>query len=303
MEIKQYSKQTAYNLTRAVGRHVLYIVIHYTSSMASALNNIKYFSGQNCGASADFFIDDNDIWQFNPDLKNYYSWHCGDGHGAYGITNSNSIGVEVVSDGRDFSAAEIKKLAWLVRKLMNDYGVPKERVVRHYDASRKQCPAPYINLDKWNALRDKLFAEAEPPQKPGEPKNNNGIWYRVHVQDYGWLDPVRDGQTAGTTGKSKQVEALKITPPAGVVLDVNVHIQGIGWKYYPGIEAGKNDPTIGSVGLGKRIEAVEVIASTGENVHVQAHLSGTGWTGAVTGGATGSTGLSKAIEALRIWIE
>ncbi len=36
------------------------------------------------------------------------------------------------------------------------------------------------------------------------------IKYRVHVQDYGWMDWVTNGQVAGTTGQSKRVEAIQI---------------------------------------------------------------------------------------------
>ena len=36
------------------------------------------------------------------------------------------------------------------------------------------------------------------------------IKYRVHVQDYGWMDWVTNGEVAGTTGQSKRVEAIQI---------------------------------------------------------------------------------------------
>ena len=47
-------------------------------------------------------------------------------------------------------------------------------------------------------------------QIPGNTKNSNQLWYRAHCQNLGWLDPVRDGQTAGTTGFSTRLEALLI---------------------------------------------------------------------------------------------
>ena len=47
-------------------------------------------------------------------------------------------------------------------------------------------------------------------QIPGNAKNNNQLWYRAHCQNLGWLDPVHDGQTAGTTGFSTRLEALLI---------------------------------------------------------------------------------------------
>ena len=37
-----------------------------------------------------------------------------------------------------------------------------------------------------------------------------GIKYPPHVQTYGWLDWVKDGELAGTTGESKRLEAIEI---------------------------------------------------------------------------------------------
>ena len=36
------------------------------------------------------------------------------------------------------------------------------------------------------------------------------VYYRVHVQTYGWLDWACNGETAGTTGLSKRLEAIEI---------------------------------------------------------------------------------------------
>ena len=41
-------------------------------------------------------------------------------------------------------------------------------------------------------------------------KKNLGLTYTPHVQTYGWLDWVKDGELAGTTGESKRLEALEI---------------------------------------------------------------------------------------------
>ena len=149
---KQYA-QTRYNLTYSPNRTVKHIVVHYTATSASAQNNCQYFGGGNRGASADFFINkDGSIYQFNADPDNYFSWHCGDGHGAYGITNAQSVGIEMVSSGEDFTSQQISSLTSLVAVLMAKYSVPAQNVVRHYDASRKLCPAPYIDESKWKNL-------------------------------------------------------------------------------------------------------------------------------------------------------
>ena len=169
--------QTQYNLTRCANRQkynlIKYIVVHYTGSDAPARNNCIYFSGGDRGASADYFIERNgDIYKFNKNLKLYYSWHCGDGYGRYGITNPNSIGIEVVSGGNEFTAAQKRALRKLVRALMEDFNVPASHVVRHYDASRKICPAPYAGTKskdaKWKELHE--FITSAPQVATDKPK-------------------------------------------------------------------------------------------------------------------------------------
>lgn len=158
--------QNRWNVTYKKGRSIKYTVVHYTGTDASALNNVKYFSGGNRNASADFFIDkDGSIYQFNSDIANYYTWHSGDGKGKYGITNANSIGIEVVSSGGEFTEAQKKALRELNLWLMDKYGIKAENVVRHYDASRKACPAPYCGSTekdaKWRELRAFITTEKE----------------------------------------------------------------------------------------------------------------------------------------------
>ena len=150
--IKKYHGK--YNRTRKSGSYK-YIVVHYTSTNASALNNCKYFSGGNRNASAHYFIDSSSIYEYL-DPHDYYAWSVGDGHGRYGITNANSINIEVCRDNRAFTDGEISRLAFLVQKLMKEFNIPASRVVRHYDASRKQCPAYYVNSSRWNALKKKI---------------------------------------------------------------------------------------------------------------------------------------------------
>lgn len=50
---------------------------------------------------------------------------------------------------------------------------------------------------------------------------NYDVYYRVHCQDYGWLDWAKNGEYAGTEGQSKRLEAIEIklvklgeTPPS-----------------------------------------------------------------------------------------
>lgn len=138
---------------------VKYIVVHYTgdgtSKAGSAKNNCIFFGrGGSNDSSAHYFIDDGGIWEY-ADPKKYYTWHCGDGHGKYGITNANSIGIEVCQNhDLPFTETEKRYLTELVLQLMTKFGVTAEHVVRHYDASRKMCPLYYAKRQaEWDKLR------------------------------------------------------------------------------------------------------------------------------------------------------
>lgn len=145
-----------YNSTNSVR----YIVIHDVGAYGTAKNNVDYFYGGNRGASAHYFVDDNSIWQ---SVEDYHgAWHVGDNNGygkfAFGITNSNSIGIEMCLPSHDVTELTENNTIELVRYLMNKYNVPAERVVRHYDASRKNCPATFSanNWARWNKFKTKL---------------------------------------------------------------------------------------------------------------------------------------------------
>ena len=129
-----------------------YLCIHYTaggsSKPGSALAVKKVFEKRS--ASADFATDDRDMVQFNPDIAHYYCWAVGDGNGKFGITNSNSISIEMCStlksnyhghypmhEGWSISEATFHNTVKLAKILMKKYSIPLDRVVRHYDASRK----------------------------------------------------------------------------------------------------------------------------------------------------------------------
>lgn len=160
--MKINKKQIAYNRTRRSQKPV-YIVIHDTGNTgkgANADSHYSYFNGGDRNSSADFFVDDKQILQVN-DYNAYYTWHCGDGKGKYGITNANSVGIEICinSDG-NYDAAFQNAVA-LTKQLMQELHIPADRVIRHYDASRKNCPATMSknNWALWNTFKTQLKME------------------------------------------------------------------------------------------------------------------------------------------------
>lgn len=137
------------HMTRGRSRAVDRIVVHFTATLASARNNATYFArNEGQGASAHYFVDDITPEIYQSVAEGDTAWHAGDWQ-----MNCRAIGIEVVSAGEDFSATEVEKLGWLVRKLMARYGIGASGVIRHYDVTGKLCPAPYVAASKWAALK------------------------------------------------------------------------------------------------------------------------------------------------------
>ncbi len=153
-------KQIAYNRKARTGT-ILYIVIHDTgnkSNGADADAHFNYFNGGNRNSSADFFVDDTKVLQVNDYMK-YYTWQVGDGKGKYGITNQNSVGIEIcVNADGDYDKA-FSNTVELTKYLMKELNIPAERVVRHYDASRKNCPVSMADDEwaKWKEFKEKIM--------------------------------------------------------------------------------------------------------------------------------------------------
>ncbi len=153
-------KQIAYNRIKRTEK-ICYIVIHDTQNASKGADSnahFNYFNSGNRNSSADFFIDDKKILQVN-DYTKYCTWQVGDGKGKYGITNQNSIGIEICinADG-DYDKAFLNAIE-LTKYLMKELNIPAERVVRHFDASRKNCPASMSenNWEKWEKFKELIM--------------------------------------------------------------------------------------------------------------------------------------------------
>lgn len=129
------------------------------------------------------------------------------------------------------------------------------------------------------------------------------IPYRVHAMNVGWMDVKFDGETAGTTGESRRVEAIKIDPRnSNLKIQAKAHIQNKGWVDYGEI---KHDTVIGTTGQCLRLEAL-CLNCTNATMKYRVHIQDTGWSAwtEADGIATlGSVGMCKAIEAIQIVIE
>ena len=185
------NKLSTVHTTAKANRSIEYIVIHYTagvtSKAGSAVNTADFFRTTSTEVSSDFTVDDTAVVQYNPDIRNRYTWHCGGskyntkGGSLYGkCTNSNSIGIEICcmnSTGKmqnandksySFTDAAVDNAAELVKQLMAEYNIPAENVIRHYDVTGKPCPGIIgWNADSgseaaWSAFKGSITASAAP---------------------------------------------------------------------------------------------------------------------------------------------
>ena len=130
------------------------------------------------------------------------------------------------------------------------------------------------------------------------------VSYKVHRQDYDWeKDWKKDGQTSGTVGEAKRLEAIEIKLPGGVSgsIEYRTHIQDIGWEK----NWSKDGEKSGTEGQCKRLEAIQ-IRLTGEvaknyDVYYSVHAENFGWLGwAKNGEEAGTAGYGYRLEAIRI---
>lgn len=138
---------------------IKFIVIHYLG-VPNADN--PYLYGGGYGGHYNIKRDGSIYWAADP--KTAVIWHCGGGlqgsggHTFYQIcTNYNSIGIEcgvaantsskelpADSDLWYFTEETQESLVFLVSKLMNEYNIDIDHVIRHYDVVGKICPNPYV---------------------------------------------------------------------------------------------------------------------------------------------------------------
>ena len=119
-----------------------YITIHETGNTAKGADAAAHgayldsAAGEDALVSWHYTVDDHAIVQHLPDYETAY--HAGDGKAGPG--NTTSIGIEIcVNAGGDFAQAQANA-ASLVRLLMEEHGIPIDRVVQHAHWNGKDCP-------------------------------------------------------------------------------------------------------------------------------------------------------------------
>lgn len=153
-----------------------------------------------------------------------------------------------------------------------------------------------VSLDDISENTNVLFDDNE----KGE-VNNPTVNYCAHIQNVGWQETKKNGETAGTTGKSLRMEALKVSI-TGLEKNVSVkyqaHIQNIGWQQW------KADGELaGTEGKGLRLEAIRFRLESSQKYSImyRAHVQNIGWQQwKVDGEIAGTEGKEYRIEAIEI---
>lgn len=149
----------------------------------------------------------------------------------------------------------------------------------------------------------KAFLIGNEAKRPDEIKPN--VNYQTHVQEIGWQWFVRNGESAGTSGKKLRLEAIKINLSDAALagnIEYSTHVQSIGWQ-----EKKKNGELSGTSGKKLRLEAIKINLSGDVSryydVYYRVHIQDKGWLNwAANGAPSGSQSASKRLEAIQIKI-
>lgn len=183
-EIQQFNGSSAMSPRSG---SIEYVAMHYTTSASSSKGSGKNIcndwqtSGQ---ASADFVVDDGEIWQYNPDPIHQYTWGVGDnkyssvttslGASLHGIAgNPNVVSIEMQSSNKTghyeddatstnwyFTEDVLNNAAGLASKLLNEYNLDLDHLIMHHHVSGKVCPGPFARneeaLKDWEAFKQRV---------------------------------------------------------------------------------------------------------------------------------------------------
>lgn len=132
------------------------------------------------------------------------------------------------------------------------------------------------------------------------------VLYSTHIENLGWRQYVKDGEMAGTSGRSLRLEGIKIkleNQHYNGDIEYKTHIQNLGWEQ----EYKKQDQLSGTSGRAFRLEAIQ-IRLNGEladhyDIYYRVHAENFGWLGwAKNDEEAGTAGYGFRLEAIEIKI-
>lgn len=163
-----------------------FIIVHYTGNRGdTAYNNYRYFSETNRNASANFFVDNDNIIQIIKETQG--AWHIG--NSVREPNNRNSIGIEMCcqKNGQVSEQTENNTVE-LVQYLMNKWNIDINHVWTHYECTKggenKICPNwSENNWARWNNFKQKVVNGIKPKFEDEELDNHMLVNVKDYVED------------------------------------------------------------------------------------------------------------------------
>lgn len=160
------NKEYISNNNSYAGQTPKYIVIHNTDNYSAGADAKAHAKAQHdgnfAGMSAHVYVDDTGAYQATP--YNRGAWHVGVNYGGrlFGtVNNRNSVGIEMcVQAGYDYGQAFNNTVA-VCKQLMQELGIPADRVVQHYDVCAKNCPSAIRAKSDWMRFKQAIGSSGE----------------------------------------------------------------------------------------------------------------------------------------------
>ena len=156
---------------------------------------------------------------------------------------------------------------------------------------------------------EKLPAPTPDPKPTPEVTKDVTVRYTTHVQTFGWQGDENNadkwfvnGRMAGTSGKAKRLEGIKIRVYGNDNLGIQytTHCQSYGWLPWSA-----NGEMNGTEGEAKRLEAIKIQLTGADkdkyDVYYRVHAQSYGWLGwAKNGAPSGTAGYAKRLEGIQV---
>ncbi len=260
--------RTPINMQRTDKREVKYIALHYTaggSSKAGQATRTQFTPGKK--ASADFIVDDGEVYQYNPDLDHYYTFAVGAAGGRaevekykaeakergmndaaryYGSANyKNTLSIEMCSNYKGgikditttsaldpnyyLSDATLANTAKLVAWLLKKY--PGAQIIRHYDITGKPCPGPWCRNNEGTQQFMSFVQRCHGTPAPADPEYDDveDALLPKNSRDKAWPDLAREFAPDATATTAESDAAMAdMANQAGIIGDAASLIQSMG---------------------------------------------------------------------------
>jgi hypothetical protein len=165
--------------------------------------------------------------------------------------------------------------------------------------------AEAINAVSPSPIPEELRALASrEPEKPFGPRH---IWYTIYASGYGWVQAVRDGQTATGLRGMKRIEAAEIMVVGVRGIWFRAHMENFGWMDWTWAAEG-DFTTVGQPNSSLRMEALSLGLPDGD-LCAEVYVQNFAWQGKRCSSdspdrivTVGTTGHSLQLEALTLTI-